>query len=49
MFTIIDRRLSPHFAPMSILEYGCGVGRLALPLARRACGGDRGRLLARRC
>jgi 2-polyprenyl-3-methyl-5-hydroxy-6-metoxy-1,4-benzoquinol methylase len=32
---VIEQRLSPHFSPMSILEYGCGVGRLAIPLARR--------------
>ncbi len=32
----IELRLAPHFAPTSILEYGCGIGRLALPLARLA-------------
>ena len=32
---MIARYLSPRVAPMSILEYGCGLGRLALPLARR--------------
>src|SRR5262245_22919694 len=32
----IELRLAPHFAPTNILEYGCGIGRLALPLARRA-------------
>jgi SAM-dependent methyltransferase len=32
---IIEQRLIPRFAPMSILEYGCGVGRLAIPFARR--------------
>lgn len=32
---IIEQRLIPHFAPASILEYGCGVGRLAIPFARR--------------
>jgi SAM-dependent methyltransferase len=35
MLGVIDAGLSPQFAPMSILEYGCGVGRLALPLAQR--------------
>jgi SAM-dependent methyltransferase len=35
MLAVIDAGLSPQFAPMSILEYGCGLGRLALPLARR--------------
>ena len=32
---IIEQRLIPQFAPASILEYGCGVGRLAIPFARR--------------
>jgi SAM-dependent methyltransferase len=27
--------LAPDFAPMSVLEYGCGLGRLAFPLAAR--------------
>ena len=36
MFTLIQERLAPDFAPTAILEYGCGAGRLALPLARRA-------------
>jgi 2-polyprenyl-3-methyl-5-hydroxy-6-metoxy-1,4-benzoquinol methylase len=35
MLAVIDAGLSPQFAPMSVLEYGCGPGRLALPLARR--------------
>jgi SAM-dependent methyltransferase len=35
MFTVIEGRLQPRFAPMTTLEYGCGIGRLALPLARR--------------
>ncbi len=29
---VIDAGLAPQFAPMSMLEYGCGLGRLALPL-----------------
>ena len=32
----IQLRLAPDFAPTAILEYGCGAGRLAIPLARRA-------------
>jgi ubiquinone/menaquinone biosynthesis C-methylase UbiE len=36
VFTLIEERLAPDFAPTSILEYGCGVGRLAFPLAERA-------------
>jgi len=28
--------VAPHFAPLSVLEYGCGVGRLAIPFGRRA-------------
>jgi SAM-dependent methyltransferase len=35
MRRVIDERLVPEFAPLSTLEYGCGVGRLALPFARR--------------
>jgi 2-polyprenyl-3-methyl-5-hydroxy-6-metoxy-1,4-benzoquinol methylase len=35
MFSVIEAGLSPKFAPMTMLEYGCGLGRLALPLARR--------------
>jgi 2-polyprenyl-3-methyl-5-hydroxy-6-metoxy-1,4-benzoquinol methylase len=34
MFGVIEG-VSPQFAPASMLEYGCGIGRLALPLARR--------------
>jgi SAM-dependent methyltransferase len=33
---IINQHLVPAFAPVSTLEYGCGVGRLAIPFARRA-------------
>jgi SAM-dependent methyltransferase len=36
MFRLVEQRLAPDFAPTSILEYGCGVGRLAFPFARRA-------------
>src|SRR5436190_8102909 len=36
MWRTIQLRLAPDFAPTAILEYGCGAGRLALPLARRA-------------
>ena len=35
MLSVIDAGLAPGFAPMTILEYGCGIGRLALPLAMR--------------
>ena len=35
MLATIDAALVPQFAPMSTLEYGCGPGRLALPLAAR--------------
>ena len=33
---IIEARFVPQFAPASVLEYGCGVGRLAIPFARHA-------------
>ncbi len=36
MFRAIELQLSPYFNPSAILEYGCGVGRLAIPLARRS-------------
>ncbi|HVG23841.1 MAG TPA: class I SAM-dependent methyltransferase, partial [Thermoanaerobaculia bacterium] len=29
-------RVAPHFAPLTVLEYGCGAGRLLIPFARRA-------------
>lgn len=35
MLGVIDAALAPQFAPMSTLEFGCGIGRLALPLAQR--------------
>jgi len=35
MLAVIDAGLAPQFAPMTTLEFGCGIGRLALPLARR--------------
>jgi len=36
MLRLIGEHLVAEFAPMSTLEYGCGVGRLAIPFARRA-------------
>lgn len=36
MFRSVEEKLQPEFAPMSVLEYGCGIGRLAFPLAARA-------------
>ncbi len=36
MLRIIEARFVPQFTPASVLEYGCGVGRMALPFARRA-------------
>jgi ubiquinone/menaquinone biosynthesis C-methylase UbiE len=35
LFHVIENRISPHFSPMSMLEYGCGPGRLAVALAAR--------------
>ena len=35
MLGVIDAALVPQFAPMSTLEYGCGLGRLALPFGQR--------------
>jgi SAM-dependent methyltransferase len=33
LFETIKNRLDPAFAPKRILEFGCGVGRLVIPLA----------------
>lgn len=35
MFSIMREHLDPQFAPRSALDFGCGVGRLLIPLARR--------------
>src|SRR3954471_18897825 len=35
VLSIIRDRLDPSFQPRSALDFGCGVGRLLLPLARR--------------
>jgi len=32
---VISERLVPHFSPMTTLDYGCGVGRLTIALAKR--------------
>jgi SAM-dependent methyltransferase len=36
IFHTIRKRIASDFAPESVLEYGCGPGRLAIPFARRA-------------
>jgi ubiquinone/menaquinone biosynthesis C-methylase UbiE len=36
LYGIVRARVAPHFAPETVLEYGCGVGRLLIPFARRA-------------
>lgn len=36
IFAIIRTHLAPNFAPARSLEYGCGVGRLLIPIARRS-------------
>jgi len=35
LFAIIRENLDPKFAPRRALDFGCGVGRVAIPLARR--------------
>lgn len=35
LFSIIHERLDPTFKPQRALDFGCGVGRLLLPLSRR--------------
>jgi len=36
LYGIIRAHVAPQFAPETVLEYGCGVGRLLIPFARRA-------------
>lgn len=36
IWSVIRHRLAPNFAPNTVLEFGCGAGRLAIPFARRA-------------
>ena len=35
LWDAIRRWVAPRFAPRSALDFGCGVGRLLVPLARR--------------
>ena len=35
MLSVIRERLDPSFAPVRALDFGCGVGRLLIPLATR--------------
>ena len=35
LFSVIDRQLEPNFRPSRALDFGCGVGRLLIPLAER--------------
>jgi SAM-dependent methyltransferase len=35
LFAVIRENLDPAFAPRRALDFGCGVGRLTIPLARR--------------
>jgi SAM-dependent methyltransferase len=36
LYGIVRARVAPHFGPLTVLEYGCGVGRLLIPFARRS-------------
>ena len=36
LYATVLESVAPHFAPLTVLEYGCGVGRLLIPFARRA-------------
>jgi SAM-dependent methyltransferase len=36
VFTKIREKIKPDFEPARVLDYGCGVGRLLIPLARRS-------------
>src|SRR5262245_17464712 len=35
LFATIRENLDPEFAPRRALDFGCGVGRVTIPLARR--------------
>jgi SAM-dependent methyltransferase len=35
VFDVIRTRIRPDFTPSQVLDYGCGVGRLVIPFARR--------------
>ena len=35
VFELIRKHLDPNFAPQTALDFGCGLGRLTLPLAKR--------------
>jgi ubiquinone/menaquinone biosynthesis C-methylase UbiE len=35
LLPFLQTRVTPRFEPQSVLEYGCGAGRLAIPFARR--------------
>ncbi len=36
LFELIQKHFIPDFKPESVLDFGCGTGRLSIPLARRA-------------
>ncbi len=36
VYSFIRAHIRPDFQPVRVLDYGCGVGRLVLPLARRS-------------
>jgi SAM-dependent methyltransferase len=36
VFDLVRKHLDPAFAPRTVLDFGCGLGRLSIPLARRA-------------
>lgn len=36
VFDTIERYVAPGFSPGGVLDFGCGIGRLAIPFARRA-------------
>lgn len=36
VFDLVHKHLDPGFAPRTALDFGCGLGRLTIPLARRA-------------
>src|ERR1700748_1063313 len=36
VYSVVRAKIRPDFQPARVLDYGCGVGRLVLPLAKRS-------------
>lgn len=52
LLSVIQNRIDPSFTPSSMLDYGCGVGRILIPMARKAqsvCGIDVSHAMLEEC